>query len=496
MKRVLTAEQMKKVDEYTIKNIGIESIVLMERAAFGVYEIIKEKYDKRVNILIVCGSGNNGADGVALARMLKQDKYRTTIYCAGDESHFTNEMLYQTKIARKINIKFVNEPCYSEYDLIVDALFGIGLSRAVEGKYREIIEAINNSRKNVVAVDIPSGINGDDGNIMGICVRADITVTFGALKFGHIINSGREYCGEIFLKDAGFVDESFDETFQIAKVYEKDDIKQYFPKRKMDSNKGTYGKLLIIAGSKNMCGAACLCARAAYKTGVGLVTIFTPEENRTIIQTALPEAIVKTYLSDEFDLSTLVKEIEKADYIVCGPGIGISATTKKIVENVIASGKRCLLDADALNIISGDKESLKKLNENIIITPHVGEFSRLSGKDISDIKKNIYENCKCFAKENKTICVLKDFRTVIVSPEGESSINVFGNSGMSTAGSGDVLAGIIGGIACQTEDDYRAAATGVAIHALSGDEAAGLLGQHSLMASDIIDNISNSIRNL
>lgn len=489
VKKVLTAKQMKSVDEYTINSLGIKSVVLMERAALGVCEVIMDRYTEKDRIIIVCGSGNNGADGVAVARILAQYDYDVSVYAAGNSEHFTREMHYQTDIAKKTGVTFVNEPCFNEYNLLVDALFGIGLSRNIEGRYMDIITDMNDSKRDIIAVDIPSGVNGDTGEIMGICVNADITVTFGALKKGIILFPGSFNCGEVILKDAGFPKAAFENAGKCGKIIERGDVGKLIPKRTPDSNKGTYGKLLIIAGSENMSGAACMCAKAAYRSGVGLVTVFTVEKNRIIVQTTVPEAVLKTY-NDEHDCTELLdEEIKKADYIVCGPGIGLGDAAKELVKGVLASGKRALLDADALNIVAADDALMKMLHRNIIITPHAGEFGRLVKKGISSIKKDLCGSCISFAEMYNVICVLKDARTVICSPEGDETINIYGNSGMSTAGSGDVLAGIIGGLACQGADDYTAAIAGVTVHGVAGDCAAQIKGQYSLMASDIIDGI-------
>ncbi len=489
MKRVLTALQMKEIDKYTINTVGIQSVVLMERAALGVCEVIMELYSRNDRIIVICGSGNNGADGIATARILTQYGYHADAFIVGNNERFTDEMAYQMKIAGKTGVTFVNRPCIDEYNVVVDALFGIGLSRNIDGKYKDIIEKVNKSHAEVIAVDIPSGVNGNSGEVMGVCIHADVTVTFGALKKGIILFPGSMYCGKVILKDAGFPDSVFATVNGCAGIIESEDIKAFLPERIPQSNKGTYGKLLVIAGSKNMCGAACMCAAAAYKTGVGLVTVFTSEANRTIVQTKVPEAVLKTYEEKSNFAELLKSEISKADYIVCGPGIGTSGDAAIMVGSVIDSGKKALFDADAINIISMNEKLMNKLHKNIIITPHVGEFARLTGDDIESVKKDLCGSCNSFSRRYNVICVLKDARTVTCSPEGDETINIYGNSGMSTAGSGDVLAGIIGGLACQGVTDYNAAVIGVVVHAMAGDYAAEEKGQYSLMASDIIENI-------
>lgn len=491
---VVTGRQMKAVDEYTINKIGIPSLVLMERAAYSVYEEIIKNYDKGTDILIVCGSGNNGADGVALARILAENNYNADIFMSGNQEHFTSEMKHQIGIAKKLGINIVNKTNMHEYNLVIDALFGVGLSRDIEGRYYNIISDINNSGADIIAVDTPSGVDSETGNIMGIAVKADMTITFGAVKQGLLLYPGAEYAGRILIKNVGFPKEAIRLSGSKCFMPDESDIGPMLPKRINDSNKGNYGKLLAAVGTVNMCGAACMCSKAAYRMGTGLVKVFTPNENRVIIQTLIPEAVLSTYDVTTFNEATLQDDIKNSTCVICGSGLGISDTAEKIVKTVLESKVRTVLDADALNIISKNRALENLYHENVIITPHIGEFSRLTGLKTEEIKNNPVRACREYSSKTGIICVLKDARTVTSFKDGTAWINVSGNSGMSTAGSGDVLAGIISSLIAQGMDMEKGAVLGTFIHGLAGDEAKKTSGEYGMTAMDITDGIKNVMK--
>ncbi|MDD6857548.1 NAD(P)H-hydrate dehydratase [Lachnospiraceae bacterium HCP1S3_C3] len=493
MRYIVNGSEMKEIDRQTINEIGIPSMVLMERAAYSVYEEMTSYVHKDSRILIVCGSGNNGADGVALGRILMQNGYDVTLYMIGNSEHYTVEMKSQTEIASKIGLNMVNETNIAEYNVIVDAIFGIGLSRKVEGKYENIINGINETDALKVAVDISSGINASSGQVMGTAFKADMTVTFGAVKLGNIIYPGAEYSGKVITKDIGFPGEIIKSVAADRFIAEDRDMLNILPRRKNDSNKGTYGKLLVVAGSKNMCGAAFLCAKAAYRMGTGLVRVFTTEKNRVIMQTLLPEAVLYTY-DEETGTDSLENIMAQSDCIVCGPGLGTGEMTEKLVGMVLDSGKKTVLDADALNQINISDKLKEKYHENVVITPHVGEFSRLTGMSIRDIKMNPVEAAIQYAKNYKITCVLKDARTVTALPTGECYININGNSGMAKGGSGDILAGTIGALMCQGMNPDMAAYSGVYIHGKAGDVAADKYGQYGMNATELAESLKKVMK--
>lgn len=494
MKYILDAAQMKEVDNYSISTVGIPSVVLMERAALSVTSYIAEEAhistDKMV--LCVCGSGNNGADGLAVARQLYLKGYKVDVFlCEG--KHSTEEYRIQLNIIKNLGIQYINDPDFSAYGVIVDALFGNGLSRNLEGKSVSVVEAVNNAHNNgayVAAVDIPSGISATSGAVMGCAVMADVTVTFGYIKTGQLLYPGAGYCGVLKVSDIGFA--VYEKMSQKRYIYEPEDIRAKLPHRRADSNKGSCGKALVIAGSKKYGGAAVLSSRAAYRTGAGLVKLITHIDNRDVVLSSNMETLLSTYGDEDTDVS--VKEsLEWADAVCIGPGLSQDTLAESLVRQVADddTGKKKLFDADALNIIA--KCGITLNGGQIVVTPHVGEMSRLTGKSIADIKSNIISVAVDYAKEHKCICVLKDARTIVTDGD-EVYINVSGNDGMATGGSGDVLSGIITSLMAQGMDCFDAAKLGVYIHGLAGDEAARAGTRYSMVAGDIIGNISNVLK--
>lgn len=490
MEYLLTSDQMKLLDNNTIDKIGIASSVLMEKAALSVVSAIDEECANAKNILIVSGIGNNGGDGIAIGRILHLQGRQVRIVVIGDRQHSSPETKKQIEIAEKYNIKIYNTFDKNEYNVIVDSVFGIGLTRSVEGQYKKAIHFINQAKGFKIAVDIPSGISADTGKIMGCAVKADLTVAIAYKKLGHVFYPGAQYCNRIKVADIGVY--GADEIcFNFS--YNKKDLDK-LPQRSNDSNKGTFGKALIIAGSNNMSGAAYLASIAAYKTGCGLVRIFTPLENREILQTLIPEAVLTTYDTKQFSHKSLEDAIAWADVINIGPGLGMSDIAKQILETVLKKHKCPLvIDADGINLLAKYEQLLTKNQKNIIITPHMKEMSRLSKRNINDIKNNLIENATEMAKKYKLICVLKDSRTIVADYNKKVYINQSGNNGMAKAGSGDVLSGIITGLLAQKMKPFESAALGVYIHGVSGDEASNLNGCYSTLARDIAMNITRAL---
>ena len=489
MKTVLSANEMKKCDYNTINHYKISSAVLMERASLSVFSMLSEHIDKYSNILVFVGTGNNGGDGVCLARILHNYGFNVSILLCGDEVKFSNDLKKQLAISRNYGINEVDIKCVNEYDVLIDAIFGIGLSRDITGTFAKYVTAFNKANGFKMAIDIPSGINTDNGKVMGIACKVNATVTFNYRKIGHLIYPGREYCGTTYICDIGINDNSFLDDIKPSVYCIDDEDVMCLNNRNEDSNKGDYGKVLIIAGSNGMSGAAYLCAKAAIRTGAGLVKIYTASDNREIIQTSLPEAIVSCY--GEYDENTLAKMLEWSSVCAMGPGLGQSDVSGKIVEYVINRyDKPLVVDADAINIISNNTSILENHTCPIIITPHLGEMRRLTGDEIEDIRKDMVSKALDCTNRYNVITVLKSASSVVALPNGNSFINTTGNNGMSTAGSGDVLTGIIAGIIAGGITPSMAAPLGVYIHGLCGDEASEKLSAHFVCASDIIDMLS------
>ena len=491
MKQILSGKQMKSVDEYTINELGIPSLVLMERAALSVFDLITSNEPMDRTVFVLCGTGNNGADGIALARMLHIKGYQTSVGIIGSIDNASEEFKQQLDIAKKLDLNIVDS--FITADVIVDAIFGIGLSRNVEGEYQAVIETINRANATVYAVDIPSGINADSGKIMGTAVKADYTVTFGEEKIGTVMYPGFSYCGEVVVADIGYPIAAYkqceDDVFHSL---EKTDL-AIIPNRPNYSHKGTFGKVLIVAGNADMSGAAAMCALAAYRTGVGMVRVLTVEQNREIIAKLVPEAIITCFDPTQFDKKIVDASIAWADVIAIGPGMGKGTIQRMIISECLETNKDIVIDADGLNNIASDNRLLEKLSThgNAIITPHIGEMSRLTLKSIDEIQNNMLETAIDFSyKYNHLNVVLKDARTVIYS--GQSAyINTSGNNGMATAGSGDVLCGIITGLIGIGVELNDAAVLGPYIHGLAGDIAAQKLSQASMIATDIINQLKN-----
>lgn len=495
MKYILNSREMKQCDENTMQRRGMLSAVLMERAALAtMQEIVKRYPDPATKVLVVCGSGNNGGDGVAVARLLYLKGYNVTIYFAGNREKATEETKRQMFIAEQYGVEISDEYPKDIVDVIVDALFGIGLSREVTGKYAEILQKMTEQDGYKVAVDIASGISADTGAVMGTAFAADLTVTFGFIKAGQLLYPGAEYTGELKVADIGIDEQSLYEIKPELKVLETSDLNR-LPRRVNRSNKGSYGKLLILAGSKQMAGAAVFAAKAAYRMGCGLVRVATVEENRIILQEQVPEAVLAVYNNGTDVVEFVETQLHWADAVVAGPGISQSDLSERMLYELL---KRiqvpCLCDADALNLLSKHPDWWKLVQSPLVITPHLGEMARLTGRPITEIRDRLVQTAQEFAMEHQITVVLKDARTITAQPDGQSYINVSGNHGMATAGAGDVLSGVVGALLAQKLDMYLAAALGVFIHGLAGDAAAERVGHCAMMASDIVDGLMDVLR--
>lgn len=479
---------MKLLDDTTSQVFLVPSVVLMEQAAAGVVRELVACFDKSKEFAVICGRGNNAGDGIAIARLLNQAGYRCMVYYAfGTDAAGSELFELQKNIYASYGFPVANDiENILKSDVIIDSLFGTGLKRAIEGSLADVISAVNRANAYRVAVDMPSGVDSDKGHVMGSVFKADVTYTFSYKKTGLLLWPGCDYCGLVKVVPIGIDDHSFCGNPPSVRALDESDLKK-LDNRPSHSNKGTFGKLLIIAGSRNMAGAAVLSARAAYKSGAGLVKIMTPECNRSIIQCALPEALLCT---DVTSADVLEAELKWADAVVIGPGLSKSDDAKMLVETVLKTAEIPLvIDADALNIISESMALLKEHKMPVIVTPHLGEMSRLTGYGIPYIQEDIIGVAGEFASLYKVVCVLKDFRTIIAAADGEAFINLSGNCGMATAGSGDVLSGIVGGLLVQWHDAKKAAAYGAFIHGLAGNMAFDNTGSYGMIASDIIDGL-------
>ena len=490
MEYIVNSREMKLYDNNTTEHFGIPSIVLMERAAVAFVEELKRRREDCSRVLVVCGTGNNGGDGLAIARMLALSDSQVDVVLLGDKKRVTEQNKVQQKIVSSYGHEILSEiPKGIHYTLVIDAIFGVGLSRNVEGNYADIIRMMNELEGKKVAVDIASGISADDGRVLGVAFRADYTVTFAYAKVGMLLWPGNEYSGVVVVKDIGINEKSWLERKPAVAAFREEDM-NLLPKRKKHSNKATYGKLLVIAGSVNMAGAAYLSAKAAYAAGCGVVRIMTPEENRQIIQASLPEAILTTYSAKKTDIHVVIEALNWADVVVCGPGLGTSEAAEMLIQCVLKNvSVPVLFDADALNIIAKDTGILLRPHTELVLTPHLGEMSRLTGDSIGYIQSKLIEAAEEFARQYNIICVLKDEHTIVSVPYGQTYLNLSGNSGMATAGSGDVLSGIIGSLMAQGLEASVAAPLGVYLHGRAGDIMIAETGKRGLFASDLVEGL-------
>lgn len=489
-----TGEQMRRADLYTIEEIGVPSMVLMERAALEVVRCMEEEQLDFRKVLVICGSGNNGGDGYAIARLLHLKGHDVTIFFAGNSQKRSEENAQQAKIAAHYEIPVITNLGTEEYSVIIDALFGTGLKREVTGHYREVLCSVNQMAGKKVAVDLPSGIHDTTGARMGIAFCADLTVAIAFPKRGLFLQEGNVCAGKILTGDIGISSETFSEG-TVTFGYEKQDLFLGFPKRKKNSHKGSYGKVLMIAGSKGMSGAAYLSAKAAYAVGAGLVQIYTHEENRVILQQLLPEAIITTY--DTFDSEQLEKLIQWADLIGIGCGLGKSDTAERVMQYTLKRALvPCVVDADGINILSKHMEWIEETNALIVLTPHMKEMSRMLQCSVKELIEQRMENLHAFVERYKVVCVLKDARTLVAKEHQNTYLNLSGNAAMAKAGSGDVLAGVIVGILAQQCEPYTSACLGVFLHGLAGDMARDKKGAYSVLASDLVAEISSVLKNI
>ncbi len=487
-----------------IRKLGMPQIVLMERAALAVYDEIKKADRVRTggSVLVASGPGNNGADGAAAGRLLSCGGMNVTVLVCGNKDKFTDALIKQIEIAHNYGCTIVYdsdaaaETLSHDYDVIIDAILGVGMSRPLTGRFAQITDSINNMTGYKVAVDMPTGVDPDDGSVSEKAFRADKTVTFSYEKPGQYLYPGTLFCGNIVCRQIG-IDSCYlaDIEPELTILEGMGDFKE--EKRDPSGNKGSFGKLLIIAGHKNVCGAAILACRSAYRSGCGMVRIYTAESNRVIIQETVPEAVLCTYPDDNYtgdgeSAQELEKCINWSDRILIGPGLGTGDEAEQLVRRIAGiTDIPLVFDADALNIIaeSIDIRTVITVNQNehIIFTPHMGELARLLDISITELKKDWIHNVHSLADELGVIVVSKDARTVIVSPHRKAAyINVMGNSGMATAGAGDVLAGITGALISNRTDAAQSAAESVVMHAAAGDRAAAYMGERAVMAGDII----------
>ncbi|HEY9061951.1 MAG TPA: NAD(P)H-hydrate dehydratase [Pseudobacteroides sp.] len=510
--KVATPEQIGRMDDETINKIGIPGIVLMENAALKVVEETTRSIGamEGKKVIVLAGKGNNGGDAYAVARHLNNLGAYVSVYITSKKSEVKSDAQINLKIIENMNIKtveVVDKNILSEIkreleccDAVIDGIFGTGFKGQVTGIIEEIVKLVNDSSKYVVSIDIPSGVNGETGKVLGKSIKAHKTVTFTFPKTGLLISPGCEHTGELVIADIGIPKSICDAVNMKTTLIDKEHVSDIIPKRIKESSKGNYGRVLIISGSTGMTGSGCLCAKAALRSGAGLVYLGVPAVLGNIYSAQLVEPIVipfedkgKEHFSKE-SAKDILKQMEKMNVAAIGPGISCRQDIIELVQEILVNASvPIVLDADALNAVSKDAAILKKAKVPVVVTPHPGEMARLMGMSISDIQNDRIKHAGDFSAQYNVITVLKGSKTIIAAPGGRIYINPTGNPGMSTAGTGDVLTGIIAGFIGQGFTPEDSAVAGVFLHGLAGDMAAHKKGQYGIIAGDLIEELPYAI---
>lgn len=508
--KLLSPYQMQEIDKRAIEHYKIPGILLMEHAAYQLFLYLKEKEEGK-NILIVCGPGNNGGDGLALVRqLLLWSKSKVKVLMAALPEQLTSDGRVYYNICKNLQADIMQlddankEELLSQIDcadVVIDCLFGTGLTRPIKGIYKEIITRINQCPNKVISIDIPSGIDGLTGKVQGVAVKADATLTFMVPKLGLYLYPALSYTGELRVVDIGIPKNLIEETKVTTYSIEKEEMKGLLPPRPIRSNKGTFGKVLTIGGKLGMAGAITLTSKAAYHVGCGTVTAMVPKAIIEIIQHKLTEvmAIGAPDCDGHFSkaaISKLKEVLHLYDVVAIGPGMGREKENLDLLIEVLVSDKPCIIDADALCFIPQVLELLKVRKAPTILTPHPGEMAKLTDTPIQEILDNPLKYAINFATKYHVIIVLKLEKTVIADTSGNIYINRYGNSGLAKGGSGDTLTGIIAGLMAQHMKPIDAARLGVYLQTKAADLAKDVLSEYSFLASDTIHFLSKAILEL
>lgn len=513
--KVVTAEEMRNIDSQTINEVGIPGAVLMENAGLGVVHAIVNDFPasefNRVSIFV--GKGNNGGDGLVVARHLIKRGYNVNIYILSESEKFSGDALINLQIAQKMNLPMqfilseeqltLHKDIISHSDIIVDSIFGTGLKGAVRGLAGDVIEFLNSTGIPIIAIDLPSGLDADFGKVEGACIRADLTVTMALPKRGLLLFPGAKYVGNLDVADIGIPDGIVDSQGIAVNLIQPSFASGLLPARPPDGHKGLFGRAFLLAGSVGLTGAATMASQSALRVGAGLVTLGIPKSLNPIMEVKLTEAMTVA-LAETEDHSIAMRAsnkimslIENVDVIAIGPGLSRNSETSSLVRKLCREVKiPKVIDADGLNALADGKKVLKELGSNTVLTPHPGEMSRLIDRPISEIQADRINIAMDFAKENGVVLVLKGVPTVIATPDGEAYLNSTGNPGLASGGTGDVLTGAIAGFIAQGLSAKDAAILGVFVHGLAGDLVAEEKGNAGMIAGDVIEYLPLAIKQL
>jgi ADP-dependent NAD(P)H-hydrate dehydratase / NAD(P)H-hydrate epimerase len=513
--RILNAAQMREADRFTIEEIGLPSLVLMENAGRQVAAAMEAAYETELGgrVAVLCGRGNNGGDGFVVARTLLQRGIDTVVFVVGAVSDVRGDARVNLDILGRLGVTVVEindeqtwELHFSEISqctLIVDALFGTGLTTPLAGMLETVVADINASDIPIVSIDLPSGLTSDSPQLIGDCIDASMTVTLAAPKLPLVLPPGEAYAGDVVIADIGIPYEVIDGLDgPHIELLTPEQVRTLINPRPADSHKGDFGRLTVIAGSRGKTGAAHLAAMGALRSGAGLVTVATPQSCLPIIAAMAPEFMTEP-LAETAEGGVSAAAVERVlqlshEVVVCGPGMGRTADVRAFVRALLdRATSPLILDADAVTVLADEPGGLVGGEErDVIITPHPGEMARLIGASVEDVQANRIDVATDFATTHHVYVVLKGHRTVIATPEGRIFINPTGNAGMATGGTGDVLAGMIGAWLAQLLDAEAACRLAVFLHGVAGDIAEVEEGQVAMTATDVLANIGAALKQL
>ncbi|MFQ6091194.1 MAG: NAD(P)H-hydrate dehydratase [bacterium] len=506
--KVATTQQMRQIDRITIEEVGIPGLDLMERAGQGVVNAIEGTLIDigHSRVVIFCGRGNNGGDGFVVARLLAQREAEVDVYLLGERAEVGGDAKVNLDRALSMGLRVKEVRSLEQIahplrtDVVVDAIFGTGIKGPVRGFPAEVIDLINRSEGRIVAVDVPSGLNTDTGEVEGPCVRAEVTATMGLPKLGLLLFPGKACVGRLEVVDIGVPPQVVERAGIAIELMEPEEIAHLVPRRSPNAHKGDCGRVAVVAGSVGMTGAAALCCQAVLRSGAGMAILGIPKSLNDLMEVKLTETMTKPLPETEERTLSLAaeQEIEElldwADVLALGPGLSQNSETQELVRKVIRRvSVPTVIDADGLNALSGHLDCLTESEAELILTPHSGELSRLIERPISNIEANRVEVARQAARSFGTVLTLKGAPTVVADPSGHVHINPTGNAGMATAGCGDVLTGLIGGMLAQGLKGIDAARAGVYLHGLAGDLAAQTKGEWGVMAEDMVEALPEAM---
>jgi len=505
--RLCSASEMMEIDRQAIQGHGIPGVVLMENAGRGCCRHFSEAFGDFFPgpVVVLAGKGNNGGDGYVMARILRDAGWHVTTIILAEETAITGDAAVMLKILRSLDGPVCSVVATDQLKqkiadhkpkIIIDAIFGTGLNSQVQGLYAEAIRCVNKSPAKVFSVDIPSGVDGSNGRVCGLAVQADVTVTFGYAKIGHASQPGGACAGQLEVVDIGIPRAAGSSLASTVQMVDFDVAVSLLPERSHFAHKGTFGHLLVVAGSSGKTGAAALAGNASVRSGCGLVTVATPAAVHDIIEVKLTEAMSYPLPDNRgflaLDALTHIETLlAERQALAVGPGLGVSDNLKRLIGRLVSDCELpMVIDADGLNLLCGQMECVKhKPGRQIVLTPHPGEMARLTGLTVQEIQADRFEVTRQFSRESGAVILLKGARTVVAAPDGRVNINSSGNEGLASGGSGDVLTGLVGGLLAQGLDAFSAASLGAWLHGRSAEIAAETFGTAGMTATDLLPQL-------